>query len=279
MIVAGSQSQILASRIAKKSSEKLACVEYERFPDGELLVSVPEIQKAKRSIIVASTTTERSWIELLQLIDICSETSHVDLVIPYMGYSRQDKKFEPGQPISARALITAIDGVDSVTTINIHESSVLDWFDCSTQNLDASSVLTPFFDVDSPIVLSPDKGAIDLAQNVASSIGGDSDFLEKERISGDKVEITPKNLGIKDQDVIVVDDMISTGGTMTEAIEMLKKQGPSSVSVGCIHPVFAENAVLRLFSTDIEKIVTTDTIETTLSKATVSQVITNSVVE
>lgn len=277
MIVAGSRSQVLASRIAKESGEKLACVEYKNFPDGERLVKVPEIKRSEKATIVASTPDDKSWIELLQLIDACSNFSKIDLIIPYMGYSRQDKRFEKGEAISARAVSKSVRNVDSVTTINLHEDSVLKWFDCNTQNLDASPVLASYFNSVSPAVLAPDEGAIELAEKFASEIGGDSDYLEKKRLSGDKIEIKPKFLDIENRDVIIIDDIISTGGTMSEAIEILKDQEASSVKIACVHPVFANNAILRLFSRGVENIVTTDTLETALSKISVASLILNSI--
>ncbi|XGI84384.1 ribose-phosphate diphosphokinase [Halorutilales archaeon Cl-col2-1] len=277
MIVAGSESQALAARVAHESGDDLVEVEYERFPDGESLVRVPGIEDS-RAVVVASTPTDETYIELLQTIDACSDAERVDVVMPYMGYARQDKKFEEGEPVTARALGRAVsDGVDSVTTVNVHEPSVLDWFDAETQNLDAVSVLgeklEDIVESDSPIVLSPDAGAIELAESAQSVLGGEVDYLEKTRISGDQVEIQPKELSVEGREVVIVDDMVATGGTMSTAVELLEEQGAEKVYAACVHPVFAKNAVLRLYSAGVEEVVTTDTLKSGLDSVSVASLI------
>ncbi|MDY6775823.1 MAG: ribose-phosphate diphosphokinase [Halobacteria archaeon] len=280
MIVAGSESQALAARVAHESGDDLVEVEYERFPDGESLVRVPGIEDS-RAVVVASTPTDETYIELLQTIDACSDAERVDVVMPYMGYARQDKKFEEGEPVTARALGRAVsDGVDSVTTVNVHEPSVLDWFDAETQNLDAVSVLgeklEDTVESDSPIVLSPDAGAIELAESAQSVLGGEVDYLEKTRISGDEVEIQPKELSVEGREVVIVDDMVATGGTMSTAVELLEEQGAEKVYAACVHPVFARNAVLRLYSAGVEEVVTTDTLKSGLDTVSVASLIADS---
>ncbi|MDY6779171.1 MAG: ribose-phosphate pyrophosphokinase-like domain-containing protein, partial [Halobacteria archaeon] len=169
MIVAGSRSQVLASRLARAIGDELAEVEYDGFP------------------VVASTPDDSAYVELLQIVDACG--CGVDLVLPYMGYSRQDSRFEDGEPVTARAVARGLPTselgsrgspagwVETVTTVNLHEENVLDWFGVDdaaveTHDLDASPLLCRAVasEVESPVVLSPDSGAVDIARNSAESI-------------------------------------------------------------------------------------------------------------
>lgn len=278
MIVAGSASQVLAARVATETGRQLAEVEYEEFPDSERIVRVPGATD-ENVAVVASTPTDSAYVELLQILDACSDASSIDLVLPYMGYARQDKQFEEGEPVSARALASALPRVESVTTVNVHESAILeDWFDADEKNdLDATPLLADALDADDALVVSPDEGARELAESLADALGdADADHLVKERISGDEVRIHPKSLDAEGRDTVVVDDMVATGGTMSEAIEMLREQGARSVHAACVHPVFARNAVLRLYSAGAETVVATDTLSTALSKVSVAPVVARS---
>jgi ribose-phosphate pyrophosphokinase len=276
MIVAGSESQVLAARVARETGRELAEVEYENFPDGERLVRVPGAAD-ENVAVVASTPTDAAYVELLQILDACSDASRIDLVLPYMGYARQDKQFEEGESVSARALSSALPTVETVTTVNLHECSVLeDWFDAEKKNdLDATPLLADAFPLDEDaLVVSPDEGARELADALGDALGGaDSDHLVKERTSGDEVRMHPKSLDAEGRDAVVVDDMVATGGTMSEAIEMLNEQGARSAHVACVHPVFARNAVLRLYSAGAETVVATDTLSTTLSEISVAPLV------
>jgi ribose-phosphate pyrophosphokinase len=276
MIVAGSESQVLAARVARETRRELVTVEYGLFPDGERLVRVPGVD-GEEVTVVASTPTDGAYVELLQILDAVRDASRVDLVIPYMGYSRQDDEFEEGEAVSARAVGSALPPVDSVTTVNLHETSVLeDWFDAPERNdVDATPVLADALadGLDSPLVVAPDSGARGLAESLAESLGGDPDHLVKERISGDEVRIETRELDAQGRDAVLVDDMVATGGTMSEAVEVLRDNGARSVRVACVHPVFARNAVLRLYSAGVERVVATDTLGTALSEVSVAPVL------
>jgi len=277
MIVAGSESQVLAARTARETGRALVTVEYERFPDGERLVRVPDVTSGDEVAVVASTPTDAAYVELLQILDAVRDASRVDLVVPYMGYSRQDDEFEDGEAVSARAVASALPPVDSVTTVNLHEDSVLeDWFDAPDRNdADATPALAGVLadEVEAPLVVAPDEGARRLASGLADSLDGDPDHLVKERVSGDEVRVETRELNADGRDAILVDDMVATGGTMSEAVAVLRDNGARSVHVACVHPVFARNAVLRLYSAGVETVVATDTLGTALSDATVAPVV------
>jgi ribose-phosphate pyrophosphokinase len=275
MIVPGSASQTLAAALSSELDRPLASVEFERFPDGELLASIPEIE-TDSAIVVAATTSNDAHIELLQLQDALREVGVPDIttVIPYMGYGRQDSAFEPGQPVSVRAVARAIStGTDRVLMVSPHEESSTEFFSVPANALSGAAVLAdPLSELTDPVFLSPDAGAIDIAETVRDSYGeGEVDYFEKVRHSGSEVEITPSDVDVGERDVVITDDIIATGSTMSEAISALK--APARVFVTCVHPMLAANARTKLARAGVEAVYGTDTIERAESEVSVAPVI------
>ncbi|MEM4781762.1 MAG: ribose-phosphate diphosphokinase [Halalkalicoccus sp.] len=275
MIVPGSASQTLAAALSSELDRPLAPVEFERFPDGELLAAAPEVE-TDSAVIVASTVTSDAHLELLQLQDALRESgvSEITTVLPYMGYARQDRAFETGQPVSVRAVARAVStATDRVLTVSPHEESVVEHFSVPAKALEGATVLAdPLPELADPVFLSPDAGAIDLAERVRDSYGGgEVDHFEKIRHSGDEVEITPSDVGVERRDVVIVDDIIATGSTMSEAISALER--PERVFVTCVHPMLAGNARTKLARAGVERVYGTDTIERAESAVSVAPVI------
>jgi ribose-phosphate pyrophosphokinase len=273
MIVSASGSQSLASALATALDEPLAGTTYERFPDGELQVAVPDFD-AERAIVVCSTATSDAHIEALQLQDAVRETgaNEVVTVIPYMGYARQDRAFEPGQPVSARAVARALStGTDRVVTVNPHEESVGDFFDVPCSTVDAAGRLAdPLPELDDPVFIAPDAGAIDLAETVRDAYGsGETDHFEKTRHSSTDVELEPHTADVTGRDAVLVDDIIATGSTMAGAVSHLTDDA-ARVFVTCVHPVFAGMARTRLTRAGIAAVYGTDTIERAESAVSVA---------
>ncbi len=274
-IIGGPASQLLAGRVAGVMKSTILLNEFKRFPDGELYTCVLDDFAGKEVTIIQSTVNDSDFISLLQLIDACSEAAQINVVIPYMGYARQDKQFKKGEPISARVIARAIKA-DNVFTVNIHNESILDYFDAKATNLDATPMLGRYIKnmkFKKPIIIAPDDGAIPLARNASKDLGIDYDFLEKTRLSGETVSIQPKNVEVKGRDVIIIDDIISTGGTMAETISLLAQQGAHEVFTACVHPVFSNNAILKLFRAGVKGIIATDTIDRGVSVVSVAPVI------
>ncbi|MBW6519097.1 MAG: ribose-phosphate diphosphokinase [ANME-2 cluster archaeon] len=280
-IIGGPSSQLLASRVASALGCELAVCEFKRFPDQEMYIRIMD-DIGPEAVIIQSTATDSDYVALLQLIDACSTAERVQVVIPYMGYARQDKVFNRGEALSARAMARTIEA-ENVITVNIHETSVLEHFRCTTMNIDAAPLMGQYIrDMDhfrDPVVLAPDAGAKGLAASAAEELGIDYDHLEKKRLSGDTVRVAPKNLDVKDRDVVILDDIVSTGGTMAEAVRMLRQQGAADVYVACIHPVLAGSAILKLYRSGVVDVISTDTIEKAVSRVSVAQLIAKTINE
>jgi len=265
MIVPGSASQEVAAALASELEEPLAAVEYDWFADGETLVRVPDT--ADRAVVVASTVSDSAHVELLQLQDAARQRAdEVVTVLPYMGYGRQDEAFEPGEPVSARAMARAIStGTDRVLTVNPHEASITDFFDVPCSSVDAAGRLAePLPELSNPLFLSPDAGAVDLAETVRDAHGGgEADYFEKVRHSDTEVEIRPSDATTAGRDVVLVDDIVATGSTMSTAIDQLSD--PLRVFVTCVHPMLAANARTKLATAGVDAVYGTDTIERAVS--------------
>ena len=267
MIIPGAETQAFAAALADAADEPLGRVEYEQFADGEHVVRVPETVAGERAVVVASTVDSDAHVQVLQLQDAVREVgaSEVVTVVPYMGYARQDEAFRGGEPVSSRAMARAVStGTDRVITVNPHEPAVCDFFDLPAGHVDAAGVLAdPLPALSDPLFLAPDEGAIDLATTVRDAYGaGETDFFEKDRDydSGD-VTITPSDASIAGRDVVLTDDIIATGSTMSESIEVLHERDASRVYVTCVHPMLASNALTKLSTAGVAAVYGTDTVE------------------
>lgn len=274
IIVGGSASGRLANELARVLGAKSAGVEVKRFPDDECYVRIDEDLDGEDVVIVQTSWPDRNIIELLLLQDAVKEfdASSLTTVVPYFGYARQDKKFKQGEPISARTLARMIEmQSDEFITVDVHAKSVMSWFEgVPAKNVSAHPEIGKFLKSrGAELVLSPDEGRWDNAKQVAKVIGCDADFLVKERLDGEHVRMKPKSLDASGRKVAIVDDIISTGGTIAKASEQLRKQGAERVIAVCTHGVFASNAIARLQSS-CDEVYSTDTIENPTSAITVA---------
>lgn len=277
MIVPGSTAQSLAAALAAETNDSLAVPETTRFADGEFKVRIAK--EDERAIIVCSTVTSEAHIELLQLQEIAGRLAkEVITVLPYMGYSRQDEAFTPGEPVSARAVARAVStGTDRVLTVTPHETYIREFFDVPCEVVDGAPLLAEPLpaDLTDPLFLAPDEGATELAATVRDAYGtGDIDFFTKtrDRTTG-AIEIHPSETDATDRDVVLTDDVITTGATMCTAIEHLRQQDVGRVFAVCVHPMLAANARTKLANAGVQGVFGTDTIERSVSAISVAPAI------
>ena len=261
-VISTERSQILAARLAAALGTGMVDVKFSRFPDGELYLAAGELDD--ENVIVGSVTDSDSLVQLLLLIDAC-EGADNHLVLPYMGYARQDKKFKNGEPISARAIARLFtQNVADCITVNIHEPDVLKYFGVPTRNISVAKDVGAYIQslhLKNPLILAPDDGAMVFAEGVAAAGGWDCDHLEKTRLSGVEVKMAPKKLSAASRPVVIVDDIISTGGTIATAGSMLYQQGATDVYAACVHGVLIGGAFVHLKAGGIRDVFCSDTIE------------------
>jgi ribose-phosphate pyrophosphokinase len=261
-VVSTQYSQILAARLAKETGYELVDVRFSRFPDGELYLKTGA--GGDDMVVVGSITGSDALVELLLLIDAC-QGAEVTLVIPYMGYARQDKQFSPGEPLSARAIAQALSqGVTRALLVNVHDPGVLRFFRVPATQVSLAPEIGTFLEhtgFSDPLILAPDDGAARFASAVAAENGWDMDQLEKPRVSSEEVRMEPKNLCAEGRNVVIIDDIISTGGTLATATRLLYEQGAADVSAACVHGVFAGGAYARLLASGVRSVSCSDTIE------------------
>jgi ribose-phosphate pyrophosphokinase len=249
-------------------------VAFSRFPDGEHYLVAGDLDD--ETIIVGSVVDNDALVQLLLLIDAC-ESSCTRLVLPYMAYARQDKQFKKGEPLSARAVAKALSrGVSEIYTINIHDPDVLRHFGVPAQNLSLAREIGSCIGtlpLKNPLILAPDDGALRFAEQVASVGGWECDHLDKTRMSGVEVRMAPKNVCAASRPVVIVDDIISTGGTIATAAGMLYQQGATDVYAACVHGVLTNGAYARLMATGIRDVFCSDTIEQACSRISAAETI------
>jgi ribose-phosphate pyrophosphokinase len=266
-VICTEQSQVLATQVARALNTTVVDVKYSRFPDGELYLMAGEIDD--EMIIVGSVVDNDSLVQLMLLADACDRATN-RLVLPYMAYARQDKRFKAGEPVSSRVVARALSqGVSDVITVNIHEKEVLKSFTVPAQNISLAKDIGTYIEtlkLANPLILAPDKGAIAFAEQVASAEGWEYDHLEKTRLSGVEVRMAPRQLSAKSRSVVIVDDIISTGGTIATAAGMLYEQGAKDIFAACVHGVFTGGAYNRLMATGIRDVICSDTIERSCSR-------------
>jgi ribose-phosphate pyrophosphokinase len=272
------KSQLLAARVAHHLGCRTANVKYDTFPDGEQYVRVMDPDEDR--IIVASTVDFQSIFQTILVLDAC-EGKNTTLILPYMSYARQDKKFHEGEPISARALARVLSDVaDQIFTVNIHDTSVLGHFKCPAENLTIAQEVGKYIQtmkLEDPLILAPDGGAQEFVKDIATIGRWDYSHLDKTRLSGSEVMMMSKHLDAKGRDCIIVDDIISTGGSIATAAGLLKEEEATSVRAVGVHGVFASGGYVKLMQAGIADVASSDTIERACSKITASTIIADAV--
>ena len=269
MITGTSTAQPIAMEVSTILGEPLVDLAYDGSVEAAEDVTIGENE---RVVIVGSTTSSQAHLELLELQEraVQRDPDEIVTVIGYMGYSRQDKLFNPGEAVSVRAIAKALSpSTDRVYSVNPHNVSVLDYFDVPAEPIDAAPQLAEPLpdDLSDPVFLGPDEDAVWLAESVQETYGeGHVDNFEKIRHSATEVEMRADGKDFTGRDVVLVDDMIATGGTMSEAVRLISKQDTDRVYVSCVHPLLVDNALSKLSRAGVKSLYATDTIDRSISQ-------------
>lgn len=281
IIVGGSSSRDLAKELASILGCQYIQAASTKFPDGENYTRIDCESLNDDVVIVQNTYPDSNMIEMFLLQDAVRRmgAKTITLVIPYFGYARQDRVFKPGEPESAKVMCRHLDmACDRVITIDIHKEAVLDHFTCPHIDLKAAAVIADHFKSKGiDLVLSPDIGAAGRAKDVGDRMGLPHDHLEKTRLSGVDVKIAPAKMDCKGKKILIVDDMISTGGTIIAAASALREAGAISVSVACTHGVFVNNAIERLTGSALDTVLCCNTLENEVSHISVAGIIADAI--
>lgn len=268
-------SPMLGKRIAEILGIGFATVQFRRFPDGELYARIES--KEDEHLIVSSLNSSEDIVLLNLIFDALK--GEVFLAVPYMGYARQDREFLKGEAVSIRAVAKMLeDRAEKVITVNIHSEKARESFR-KLIDLDAMPLIGEHFKGKDLIMISPDKGSAERVKIAAKVANVDWDWLEKRRIDAQNVEIVPKRVEVYGKNVLIVDDIISTGGTVIEAAKKLYELGAKRVECACVHAVLADFAAVRLLSSGIWEITATDTVERIFSRISVAKIIADSVMK
>ena len=273
VVVSGSNAQQVAEQLALALNWVHVQLEARRFPDTEGYIRIPEDQieaiRKEPVVVVSNTFPDAGIVETLLMLKAISDVRKgslenlrgiepqrmenigpgVYLAVPYFGYSRQDKRFKPGEVISARAIADMLaTQCDGLTVLDLHAPQVLENLDIPVSFTSAMPELASHLqsEVQPDFILSPDKGAIDRASQVAQLIDCEFSYLEKTRIDAHTIIHKAKDLDVKGKVVAIVDDMIATGGTICRAADALRSQGATEVHAACSHGLFTGGAIRRL---------------------------------
>ena len=281
-IISGKTSENLAKELSKKIKANLVKSEIRVFPDGDSKITLIGKISNKKSIVLQSIypPVDTNLVQVLSLITKAKEnSSEVIAVIPYMGYARQDREFLPGEIVTMKVLgkLFKSAGASKIIVVDIHSSIGLKHFSIKTKNVTAIPDLVGFFkklSLKNPLVVSPDQGGKERAKEFAKEFNSDYIALEKTRDKKTgKVKIKTKNLEVENRDLILVDDIISTGGSIIKATQFLKKQKCKRIYVACTHALLMNDAEKKIKKAGVTSIISTNTIPGKTSKVDISKTI------
>ena len=269
-VIAGKSSENLARKLSRKIKANFVKSQIRVFADGESKITLSGKISKTKSIVVQSIypPVDTNLIQALSLISKAKEiSSEVIAVIPYMGYARQDREFLPGEIVTMKVLGKLFKGAGAskIIAVDIHSMIGFKHFSIKTKNVSAIPELVHYFkklSLKNPLVVSPDQGGKERAKEFAKELGSEYITLEKKRDrKTGKVQIKTKNLDeVVNRDLILVDDMISTGGSIVKATQFLKKQKCKKVYVACTHALLMNDAEKRIRKAGVTKIISANTI-------------------
>lgn len=284
-IIPGPASKKLGQSIAEILNVEAVPVFFKTFPDGESYIRFSIDSLQSEDIVIVQTTSppqDQRLIQLLLMADNAREmkAKSITAVVPYFAYNRQDKRFLPGEAFSVKTIVKLLEncGVNRIITVNAHNPKVLKTFNTPVEDLSAIPLLAEYFKakdlVENPISLSLGKKALSVAKEADSVLNGGFDYVSTRRdvITGN-VTLEEKELRIENRDVIIFDDIISSGGTMAKAVKFVKEQGAKKVYSACVHPLLMGDAKKRILKNGAEEITGTDSVPSSVSKVSIAPLI------
>jgi len=283
IIIPGPASIDLGREIAKQLKAKSVQVEFKRFPDGESYIRFDGSVENEDVVIVQSTgpPQNENMIQLLLMADNAKDLSAktITAVVPYFAYARQDTRFRPGEAFSAKTIIKLLQtcGVTKIFTVNSHNPALLKTLNLPIEDLSAIGLLAQHFKkqgFQNAFSLSLGKKGLDTATEASKVLEGKYDYIptQRDRITGN-VTIEKKPLPIKNKDVIVFDDIISSGGTMIKTVTWVKEQGARRIYSACVHPLLIGDVKEKILKSGADGIVGTDTVSSPISVVSVAPLI------
>jgi len=267
-LFASSQSRDVAKKIANALDIPLGKVELQRFKDGEFKPSFKESIRGKRVFIVGSTFAPSDHLmEVLLMIDAAKRASaeFIDVVIPYFGWARQERKDEPRVPIAAKLVANMLEaaGASRVITMDLHADPIQGFFEIPVDHLYSSTIFVPYIqklNLDKLVIASPDMGGSKRAYAYSKFLKSDVVICYKQRKRANVIGSMELIGDVKGKNVILVDDIIDTGGTLVKAAQLMKEKGAESVRAVCTHALLSDNAQERIANSEILELVVTDSI-------------------
>jgi len=281
-VIPGPASKELGERIAELLNAEAIRVSSKTFPDGESYIRFNVESLTDEDVIIVQTTSppqEQKLIQLFLMADNANDmkAKSITAVVPYLAYSRQDKRFLSGEVFSIKTIMKLLEAcsVNKIITVNAHNPTVLKTFKIPVNDLSAIPALAEYFKakalVENPVSLSLGKKALAMAREANSILKGGFDYISTRRdVQTGKVTLEEKTLQVKNRDVIVFDDIISSGGTMAKAVEFAKKQGARKVYAACVHPLLMGDAQKKILESGAEEIISTDSVSSHVSKVSLA---------
>lgn len=269
-IFAGNSNKSLAAEIARLMNHELGDSEIKAFSDGEIAVSLNETVRGREIFVIQSTSApvNNNLMELLIVIDALKRASagKINAVIPYYGYARQDRKAKAREPITAKLVANLIvsAGADRVITMDLHAAQIQGYFDIPLDHLQGHPVIADYFkkqNLDDLVIVAPDVGAVKRARNVAALLDAPIAIVDKRRPKPNVSEVVNVIGDIEGKNVVLVDDMIDTAGTITNSADAMIKMGAKKVYAAATHGVLSGPAIERIQNSSIEKMILLNTIE------------------
>jgi len=289
IVIPGPASVELGRKTAELLKARVVPVEFKRFPDGESYIRFEGSVKNQDVVIVQTTSPPQNenLIQLLLMADNAQDTGakSITAVVPYFAYARQDSRFRPGEALSLRTIITLLKtcGMSKIITVNSHNPAMLKTMPVFVEDLSAISLLAEYFKkkgFEGAFSLSMGKKGLDTAVEANRVLKGGYDYIptQRDKVTGN-VTIEKKTLPLKNRDVVIFDDIISSGGTMIKAIGWVKEQGAKRVYATCVHPLLIGDTKDRILKSSAEGIVGTDSVSSPVSEVSIAPLIATALVK